>query len=328
VSDQEPDPDEAPITATPEPESEPGAGETGAFADTASGAASAQFTTGQWDQQELPTNVGKRVKGRGRSRFVWAVGLGAGYVILAAGTAFGVIIDKTPVAVDVTAVNASAYAAPVGASGSATASAKAHAHASGTAKAKASASPTAAATSASPTPTPTPSSTVTGSVSDGIHSGDLRYFLLPPPQGPSSVQGDPDGTTETIDDVLATYDDASTARSNLEQLDFKTACTRTYQDSTMGANVTIQLMQFGSSDESEQWLSEFSFSGGGYQSIPVSGESGAEGWSYADDGNYELVGAYREGDTFYQVTIYGAQVIPAQDLGQVISAEHDRLANG
>ena len=322
MSDQEPDPDEAPITATPEPESEPGAGESEAFADTASGAAPAQFTAGQWEQPEMPTNVGKSTKGRGRSRAAWAVGLGLGYVILATGTAFGVIIDKTPTAVDVTAVNASAYAAQAGAGSRGSASA----HASGKAKPKASASPSTAPTSASPTPTPTP--TVTGSVSDGIHSGDLRYFLLPPPQGASSVQGDPNGTTETIDDVLAAYDDASTARSNLEQLNFKTACTRTYQDSTMGANVTIELMQFGSSAESQEWFSDFEFSGGGYQSISVSGESGAEGWSYADNGTYELIGAYREGDTFYEVTIFSSQLIPAPDLGQVVSAEHARLANG
>jgi hypothetical protein len=250
-------------------------------------------------------------------------------VILAAGAAFGVVIDKSPTAVDATAVNAAVYAAPAGGASSGSASGVgAGASATGSAKAKPAASPSTAATSASPKPTPTPSSTVTGSVSDGIHSGDLRFFLLPPPQGPSSVQGDPDGTSESIDDVLATYSDSSQVRTYLEQAGFKTAATRTYQDSTMGANVTVQLLQFDSSTGSENWLSTFEFSGDGYQSISVPGESGAEGWSYAKDGTYELVGAYREGDTFMQVTIYGAQSVPAQDLGQVISAEHSRLANG
>ena len=331
MSDQQPDPGETPAAATPGPESEPGAEAAEVFADTAVSTASAQFTTGPQEQVELPTSVGKSsdTGGRtGRRRAVWAVGLGLGYVVLAAGTAFGVIIDKSPTPVDVTAVNASAYAAPAGSAGaSASTSIKATKSAAGSG-AKASASPTAAPTSASPTPTPTPTSTVTGSVSDGAHSGDLRYFLIPPPQGPSSVQGDPDGTTETLDDVLATYSDASEVRTSLEQLGFKTACTRTYQDSTMGANVTVELMQLGSSEDSEEWLSSFGFSGDGYQSISVPGESGAEGWSYAKDGGYQLVGAYREGDTFFQVTIYGTQLIPAQDLGQVISAEHDRLANG
>jgi len=261
---------------------------------------------------KLPTTVGK-----GRSRTAWIVALGLGYVVLAAGTAFGVIAAKSPATVDVTAVDASAYAAPLPSS-AASASPRT------STKASAPASPTAAAT----TVAPTPKSTVTGSVSDGIHSGDLRYFLLPPPQGASSVQGNPDGDTQTIDDVLATYNDKSTARTSLKYLGFKTACTRTYQDTTIGANVTIELMQFGSSSASSQWLSSFGFSGSGYQSITVSGESGAVGWSYAKDGNYELVGAYREGDTFYQVTIYGEQLIPAPDLGRVISAEHARLARG
>ena len=324
MSDQQPDPDEAPITATPEPESEPGAGETGAFADTASGAAPAQFTTGQWEQPELPTNVGKAAGRRGRGRAVWAIGLGVGYVILATGTAFGVIIDKTPTAVDVTAVNASAYAGKAGGSGSA----KASAHPSKTAKAKASASADAAPTSASPTPTPTPSPTVTGSVSDGIHSGDLRYFLLPPPQGPSSVQGDPDGTTETVDEAVAAYDGDSSQVSELQQAGFKTACDRTYQDSTLGANVEIQLIQFKSTYDAEQWTESFGLSGAGYASISVPGVSAAKGWSYADNGSYNLVGLYDEGDTFIEVQIFGTQSLPAQDLGQVIGAEHDRLANG
>jgi hypothetical protein len=324
VSDQQPDPDGAPNAATPEPDSGPDAGETGFFADTASSATPAQFGTGPFEQRELPTSVGKSGKRGGRGRFVWAVGLGLGYVVLAAGTAFGVIIDKSPTAVDVTAVNAQAYAAPAGVSGSAGASAKASAHA--TKSAKASASPTAAPTTAAPKPTP--ASTVTGSVSDGIHSGDLRFFLLPPPQGPSSVQGDPDGDTETIDEAVATYGGDSDQASQLQQAGFKTGADRTYQDSTMGANVEIQLIQFHSTDDAQVWAENFTLSGAGYAKISVPGLSDAKGWSYADDGSYNLVGLYDEGDTFFEVQIYSTQALSAQDLAQVLSAEHDRLAHG
>jgi hypothetical protein len=250
-------------------------------------------------------------KGR---RTGWIVGLGVGYAVLAAGTAFGVIGSKSPAPVDVTAVNASAYAAPVGASSAST-------------KSGATASASAAPTTAAPT-TATPTSTVTGTVSGGVHHGDLRFFLVPPPQGASSVQGDPDGTAETIDDVVADYSDPSQVKDSLKEIGFKAACDRTYQDSTIGANVTIQLVQFGSSSASSEWLSSFSYSGDGYASIPVSGESGAEGWSYAKDGNYELIGVYRDGDTFFQVEIFGAQSIPAAELGKVVKAEHARLANG
>ena len=329
MSDQEPDSGEPPAAAVPEPQSEPGAGDTAeAFADTALSAAPVESAAGPPEREELPTSVGK--SGRAASRRVaWSVGLGLGYVVLAAGTAFGVIIDKSPAPVDVTAVNASAYAAPLGgASGSAAAgAAKGTKSKSGT-KAKSSASPSPSPSTASPTPSATPTPTVTGSVSDGVHSGDLRYFLLPPPQGTSSVQGDPNGTTDTINDVAGTYSDPSQARSSLTQGGFKTGAERIYQDSTIGANVQIQLLQFDSSDDASQWLSGFSYSGNGYQSISVPGESGAAGWSYAKDGSYDLVGVYREGDTFFQVEIYGDDAVPAQDLGQVIGAEHARLADG
>ena len=257
--------------------------------------------------------------GRGNRRAGWIVGLGLGYAVLAAGTAFGVIGHKSPAAVDVTAVDASAYAAPVG-SASATSGA--------TAKPSPSAAhSTAAPTSAAPTKA-TPTSTVTGTVSSGTHHGDLRYFLLPPPQGSSSVQGDPDGTKESLSDVVSEYGGTSDVRSFLNQSGFKTACTRTYQDSNIGANVTIELIQFGSSGGASDWESGFTYSGSGYESISVSGESGARGWSYAKDGQYDLIGVYRDGDTFFQVELFGTQVIPAADLGQVVSAEHSRLAHG
>jgi len=169
---------------------------------------------------------------------------------------------------------------------------------------------------------------VTGSVSGGVHSGDLRFFLLPPPQGPSSVQGDPDGNTDTLDEAISAYGGTSGQHSILEQAGFKTAAARTYQDTTMGANVRILLIQFDSSTESRQWLGGISFSGSGYASISVPGVSGALGWSYAKDNYYELVGLYREGDTYFEVHLYGQQLIPASDLGQVVGAEHARLANG
>ena len=237
-------------------------------------------------------------------------------MVLAAGTAFGVIVDKSPAPVDVTAVNASAFAAPMPS-----------ASASVSASASATPSPSAAATTAS-VAAPTPKSTVTGSVSGGVHSGDLRYFLLPPPQGASSVQGSADGNTDTLDEAITAYGGDSSQKSILQQAGFKTAADRTYQDTSMGANVRILLIRFGSSSESQQWLDGISFSGSGYASISVPGVSGALGWSYAKDNYYELVGLYREGDTYFEVHLYGQQLIPASDLGQVVSAEHSRLANG
>jgi hypothetical protein len=60
----------------------------------------------------------------------------------------------------------------------------------------------------------------------------------------------------------------------------------------------------------------------------VPGESGAHGWSYTKDGNYQLTAVYRDGDTFFEVTVFATQSISAADLGHVVSAEHSRLATG
>lgn len=297
MSEQEPDPDD---------------GGAESFADAAIDGTPTVFTAEPQEHSDIPTSVGKR-PGR---RAGWALALGLGYVVLAAGTAFGVIVDKSPAPVDVTAVNASAYAAPVLVP-----------TAAASAPASATPSPSTAPTTASVAP-PTPKSTVTGSVSGGVHSGDLRYFLLQPPQGASSVQGNPDGNTDNAEQAITVYGGDSSQKSIIEQAGFKAACDRVYQDTTMGANVSILLIQFDSSSEASQWLDNFSLTGNGYASISVPGESGAKGWSYAKNGYYTLVGLYREGDTFYEVQLYGQQLIPAPDLGQVISAQHSRLANG
>lgn len=327
MSDQEPDPADA-----------PGVEQAESFADAADSATPEGVATVVSEQSELPTYVGNTLGNevgeaavepfaaaavKPKRRAGWVVALGVGYVVLAAGTAFGVIADKSPAAVDVTAVNASAYAAPIGsASAHASSSASAGAKASSSASASASAAPTTSSAS------PTPKSTVIGSVHDGVHSGDLRYFLYPPPQGPSSVQGDPDGNKDTLDEAVQVYGGSSSQDSILSSYHFKAACDRTFQDSTIGANVSIELIQFESADDAQQWTDGFSLNGSGFASISVPGESGAKGWSYSKDGNYQLVGMYREGDTFFQVTVYGTQSVPASALGQLVSGQHSRLANG
>lgn len=167
-----------------------------------------------------------------------------------------------------------------------------------------------------------------GSVKNGVHSGDLRYFLLPPPDGPSSVQGDPDGTTESLSDVVTEYGGSSDVKLFLNQAGFKSAANRTYQDSSLGANVSIELIQFGSSDGADNWLQGFQLNGSGWTSFSVSGESGATAREKNSDGLDELIGVYAEGDTFYQIRIFGTQTVPHSDLSNLMNAEHGRLSHG
>lgn len=245
-----------------------------------------------------------------------AVGVGVGYVLLAVAAAFTVITVASPAPVDSAAVaselEASAAAAPAP---------------STPASGGGSAAPSAKATtaSASPSPSPSPTSTVHGTVHGGVHSGDLRFFLLPPPQGPSSVQGDPDGDVMTKSAVEHEYGGGSSVGSALSELHYKKAVTRTYQDTTLGANVTVELIQFGSASDASDWAQGFSMSGKRF-SIP--GESGASGYSSSSDGAYALNGTYSEGDTFYQISVFGTQSLPHSDLTSLMKAEHSLLASG
>lgn len=250
-------------------------------------------------------------KRRNRGLIVTAIGLS--YLVLAAGTAAAVVAVASPAPVEAAALS-SVSAGSGGSGGGSTPSTTASA-----------ASPSA---SPSPSPSPSPSSTVVGSVKDGVHSGDLRYFLVPPPDGPSSVHGDPDGTTEGLSDVVTEYGGSSDVKSFLNQMGFKGGARRTYQDSTLGANVSIELLQFDSSGDADTWLQGFQLNGNGWTSFSVSGESGASAREKNSDGIDELVGVYAEGDTFYQIRVFGTDTLPHSDLSDLMNAQHGRLAHG
>ena len=245
-----------------------------------------------------------------RNRGLIITAIGASYLVLAAGTAAAVVAVASPAPVDIAALSSPS----TGASGAGRASASATA-----------ASPSA---SASPSPSPSPKSTVVGSVKDGVHSGDLRYFLLPPPDGPSSVQGNPDGDTESMSDVVKQYGGSSDVKSFLNQMGFKGGARRTYQDSAMGANVSIELLQFGSSDDATNWLQGFQLNSSGWTTFSIPGESGATAREKNSDGLDDLIGVYAEGDTFYEITIFGTQTVPHSDLANLMTGEHGRLAHG
>lgn len=299
------------------PPSEPGFPASAANApDQTAGIAQPQQPTGVPGWGTGPAAWGVAPVPKPRSKALLGTGIGLGYAALAAASAFAVIAIASPGPVTVSGL--AGATSPVGTSSPVSP--------------PAAPSPSPAASSAAPSTAPpttaTPTSTVTGQVDGGVHTGDLRFFLLPPPQGPSSVQGDPDGTTESLSDVVSEYGGGSTVRSTLNSLDFKAACYRTYQDSNLGANVSIELIQFGGSSDSSAWLSGFSYSGKGIKSISVPGEPDAEGWSQDNDGTYQVTGVYRDGDTFFDVAVFGSQPVSASDLGQVMRAEHARLADG
>lgn len=259
---------------------------------------------------DIPDGTSEKPHKR-RRRALIVTTVGASYLALAAGTAAAVVAIASPGPVNIAAL------ASASASATATDTGTPSAHA-------ASASPS---SSPSPSPSPSPRSTVTGSVRDGVHRGDLRYFLMPPPQGPSSVQGDPDGTVESASDVATQYGGGSQIKSTLDQLGFKAGATRTYQDSRMGANVTIELLQFSSGDNANTWLQGFQLNDGGWTTFSVPGQSGATAREKNANGLDNMIGVYAEGDTFYQINVYGSAPLTHADLSNLMIAEYGRLSD-
>ena len=237
-------------------------------------------------------------------------GVGLAYLVLAAGTAAAVVAVASPAP-----ANPAAQAGPA-----TTATAPGGAAGGGTTGGK----PTLAA----------PTSTVTGTVSDGVHHGDLRFFLLPAPGGASSVQGDPDGTAENETTVVGEYSntsDSSEITQVMHHLGFQAGADRTYQDTALGANVTVELLQFGSHDDAAKWLGAFQGSApAGASPLTIPAEAGSTGWSSTDetDGTYSLTGLFVEGDTFFNVTVVGDEEIDDSSLSNLMTEQYSRLANG
>jgi hypothetical protein len=237
-----------------------------------------------------------------RHRAALISGVGLGYAVLAVGAAVAVVAIASPAPVNIAALSSPTTTAA-----------------------------TATVPAIPPVPggsglADNPTSNVTGSVSDGIHHGDLRFFLLPPPQGPSTVQGNPAGTVETEAEVVSEYGSGYT-KQNLSQLDFTGGATRTYQDSTLGANITIELLQFATHNDAQAWLGVLS-KPSGTTSVTIPGESGSVGWLQNTVGNYQLNGTYVEGDTFYNITIYSTQEIGDGSLIGLMDSQYSRLSNG
>jgi hypothetical protein len=195
---------------------------------------------------------------------------------------------------------------------------------------------TGGAQSASPVPTatatataaPAPSSTVKGYVNGTVHSGDIRYFLLPVPADAGAF-GDADGTSQTCSQIAATLSDPGTARTVLKQLGCSGGAERTYQTDDNAFTVSVQLIHFDSDGDAGQWVEGMTFTGGNTFTIP--GVSNAQGValnppSSADTG--DLQGLSHLGDMEYEIDIQGVGAVPHSMLTQLMQQEEKLLTTG
>ncbi|MEU3566463.1 hypothetical protein ABZ761_41290, partial [Kitasatospora sp. NPDC006786] len=154
------------------------------------------------------------------------------------------------------------------------------------ASAGATASATASATpSAAPVPVPSaapaepaPASTVKGTVKNGQHEGDLRYFLLPLPAGGESY-GPADGMTMTNDDVAALFGKQDGIMDILGSYGYRSGATRTYRTADGKAEVTVTLLKFGSTAAARDFVKGYEVKS--LSPFDIDGDPGGHGYLQA-----------------------------------------------
>ncbi len=170
---------------------------------------------------------------------------------------------------------------------------------------------------------------MTGSVSNGVHSGDIRYFLLPVPSDASAV-GTPDGDTLTAAAAAAPYANSSEVLKLLGQAGFKGGATRSYQTGDAKYHVTVRLLHFGSASVARAW---------------ADADKEMPGWSafgipgYPDEKAYDIpldasLGEARlravgfRGDVFFEVDVFGQPPVDHAVLIDRVRKQIARLDSG
>ncbi|WP_435132639.1 hypothetical protein [Actinacidiphila sp. bgisy144] len=200
-----------------------------------------------------------------------------------------------------------------------------------TATSTASAADSSDSASASPSAAPTASAAAgtapTGAVSNGVHSGDLRYFLIPPPDG-ADVYGDPAGSADTAADVAAAAADQDKAARALSTYGFRAAATRTYLTADGVTEVTVELVRLRGSDQAAAY-----YAASGYQAatLPLQGGYPARGYDLssgsAESANTLLATSY-QGDVHITISVTGGRTPSRALLQHLLDAQHQRLRTG
>lgn len=188
--------------------------------------------------------------------------------------------------------------------------------------------------SPSPVPLPTitlapaPSSTLHGTVNGSTHGGDLRYFLLPIPDGGESY-GSPDGVALDLDDLAKDYAQSDQIKPVLDSYGYQEAVYREYRTADGRAEVSARLMRFSSADNAKAWLQGASYGDGPPTS--VDGDSEAKGFVFKPEQQAYtggLVGVSRVGDVEYEVKVSVKGDPDKALLADVMKRQHDRLVAG
>ncbi|MGW3233266.1 hypothetical protein [Kitasatospora sp. NPDC001095] len=202
--------------------------------------------------------------------------------------------------------------------------------------ASASASASASATpSAEPVPVPTavpaepaPASTVKGTVKNGQHEGDLRYFLLPIPAGGESY-GPADGMALTNDDVSALFGKQDGIMDILGSYGYKGGATRMYRTADGKAEVTVTVLQFGSTAMARDFVKGYKIKS--LEPFDIDGDPGGHG--YLQTPKHEsytgsMSGISSQGDVQYTIDVDVKGTPDKALLNELMKRQREWLTTG
>ncbi|MFF3073014.1 hypothetical protein ACFVSN_15105 [Kitasatospora sp. NPDC057904] len=206
--------------------------------------------------------------------------------------------------------------------------------------------PTAAASasgtaSASPTPTavplptptavpttPKPASTVKGAVSGGRHDGDLRYFLLPIPDGGESY-GPVDGAKLSDDDVAELFGKQDGIMGILGSYGYKEGATRMYRTADGKAEVTVTLLHFGSTAMATEFVKGYTVKS--QDPIDIDGDPNAHGYVHKPKQQAytgSMTGISSQGDVQYTIDVEVKGTPDKALLSELMKRQREWLASG
>ena len=191
-------------------------------------------------------------------------------------------------------------------------------------------------TSSAPTPsttptTPKPVSTVTGQVATGaLHSGDIRFFLMPVPADGSVIGAAADGTPLTKDAVAGAYQDSAAALTELNQLGYQDGAFRDYQTGDAKYHVVVRLWHFSSAQNAKLWF-QGDLSDPAAKPFSINDFPDAKGVYLApvkpgDPAN--MRGLYYVGDVCFEIVVIGVDPMDRNVLADRMHKQVDRLTKG
>ncbi|SEG88740.1 hypothetical protein SAMN05216223_119131 [Actinacidiphila yanglinensis] len=188
----------------------------------------------------------------------------------------------------------------------------------------ATAEPSGPGSAASPSPA---AGKAAGRVAHGVHTGDLRYFLIPPPEQ-ADVYGDPAGSADTAADVAAGSADESQAQRALTTYGFRSAASRTYLTADGVSEVTVELVRLHGPSQAAAYYSASSYQA---TTLPLQGSYPARGYDLSSgsaESSDTLLAISYQGDVQITVSVTGGRTPSHTLLQHLLDAQYQRLKTG